>query len=83
MDPDPNLDPKFPEKSDPDPKKKISDPQHCMSCPPLSPVGILEDFLDLETLGGLGVADHVLGCAHLDEGEARLLGQGGGQGSFT
>ena len=29
-DPNPNLDPKFPEKSDPnpDPKKIISDPQH-------------------------------------------------------
>ena len=33
MDPDPNLDPdpKFPKKSDLDPKKIISDPQHCDS----------------------------------------------------
>ena len=27
---DPKSDPKFPEKSDPDPKKIISDPQHCI-----------------------------------------------------
>ena len=29
-DPDPNPDPKLSEKSDPDPKKIISDPQHCL-----------------------------------------------------
>ena len=34
---DPKLDPdpKFPEKSDPDPKKIISDPQHCCQVPPM------------------------------------------------
>ena len=35
--PDPNLDPEFPEKSDPDPKKIISDPQHCPELKLLDP----------------------------------------------
>ena len=45
MDPDPNLDPKFSEKSDPDPTKIISDPQHWL-LPTISPQDLVEESED-------------------------------------
>ena len=47
------------------------------------PVSIVEYFPYLQTLGRLCEAHHVLWAADLDEGEARLLGESGGQGCFA
>ena len=49
----------------------------------LSPVSIIEYLLDLEALGGLGEAHHVVRAADLDEGEVGGPGKLGGQGGLA
>ena len=49
----------------------------------LKPVSIVKYLFDLETLGGLSEAHHVIRAADLDEGEVGGTGQLCGQGSLT
>ena len=56
--------------------KRPGDAKPCCRCDVLStvPVRIVEYLPDLEALGRLGEADHVVGGADLDEGEPGHLG---------
>ena len=49
----------------------------------MTSVGVVKDLPDGGALGGLREADHVLWAADLDEGEARVLGNLGGQSSLA
>ena len=56
---------------------------HAVGVTCLVPVRIVEYLPDLEALGRLGEADHVVGGADLDEGEPGHLGQSGGKGRLA
>ena len=47
------------------------------------PVGVIEYFLDLQTLGRLSEADHFVWTADFDEGEAGFGGKLGCQGGLA
>ena len=55
---------------------RLGDAKSCCRCDVHStvPVRIVEYLPDLEALGRLGEADHVVGGADLDEGEPGHLG---------